>query len=177
MTVHIKHKDQPTHDPHDKNFGPIVLIVIGILALLFNVFQVSAFGLLILPVIGLLFMGWGVYSHRFPLMIPGSIITGMGGALFIGEQLLRLDGDDLGGLLVLGLGLGFAAISFIAPLMHQPRQLWPLVPASILALVAVGLLTQNTNLLVILGSAWPLILIVIGLYLLLRREQKAHPDI
>lgn len=176
LNVNIKHNEQPLLDPHERNFGPILLIVIGALALLLNVFQVTAFGLLILPVIGLLFLGWGIYAHRFPMMIPGSILAGMGGALFIGVQLLHMGGPELGGLLMLGLSLGFAAITLIAPLMGQHSHLWPLIPAAVLGLIAGVLLANNMNLLVVLGSAWPLILIAGGIYLLLKKSELSHRD-
>jgi hypothetical protein len=174
MTAKVKHNEQPSLDSRERNFGPILLIVIGVLALLLNLFQVTAFGLLILPVIGLLFLGWGIYADRFPMMIPGSILTGLGGALFIGVQLLHMGGSELGGLLMLGLSLGFVAIAIIAPLMGQRRHLWPLIPAAVLGVVAVALLADNLNLLVWLGSAWPLILIVIGVYLLVKKRGQSQ---
>lgn len=174
MTIHFKHQERPTPDPRERNFGPIVLIVIGVLALLLNLFQVTAFGLLILPVIGLMFLGWGIYANRFPMMIPGSILTGLGSATFIGVQILHMDGDELGGLIMLGLSLGFIAISVIAPLMKQPRHLWPLIPGAVLGVVALALLANNVNLLTAIGSAWPLILITIGLYMLVTKGTTQH---
>jgi hypothetical protein len=174
MSANIKKNDQIDLKPGDSRIGPIIMITIGLLALVASFAESSLFGLLILPMLGLFFLVWGFMSHRFGLVVPGCILTGLGTPLFLGVRTFNLDGEDLGGAIIVGLSLGFVAITLIALLMHEKRTLWPLIPAAILGTMGVALMAGGDalNLVVILGRLWPIILVVIGGYLLLKPRER-----
>ncbi len=177
MATHIKNNDQIDMKPGDERIGPVIMIVIGVLALIAMLTESEVVGLLILPALGLVFLVWGFMSHRFGLVVPGCILTGIGVPVFLSEQVLNISGEDTGGLVVLGLGLGFAAMTLIAPMMREKRLLWPLIPAAILGIVGVLLIIGGEALKVLetAGRFWPVILLVIGVYLLLKPREHTQP--
>lgn len=177
MATDIKKNDEMDSKPGDERIGPIIMIVIGIVALIAMLTESEVAGLLILPALGLIFLIWGFLSRRFGLVVPGCILTGLGVPLFFGRQTFGLDGEDLGGLIILGLGLGFVAMTLIAPMMREKRLLWPLIPGAILALMGVLLMIggEALNVLATVGRFWPVILLVIGVYLLLKPREERQP--
>lgn len=93
-------------------------------------------------------------------VIPGGILLVLGVLLAL-EPVL---GDDLfAGLFLIGIGLTFAVI-YLLP-TPEGRMGWALIPAGILALVGLLVLTVTTELAIYI---WPIALIVVGAYLLLR---------
>lgn len=134
----------------------LLLILIGLGILAANLFRVRLVGPLILAMVGAAFLA-GYFSRRFyGLLIPGCLLLGL--ALGIaGESILKA------GLTVLGLGLGFLAIYGIDLLYRRSTHWWPLIPGGILVLVG---LAQLPGLDILPSIAWPLVLIVAGLFLL-----------
>ncbi|MBZ0286891.1 MAG: hypothetical protein K8I30_04705 [Anaerolineae bacterium] len=169
-----KNKRDDELEPRDRNFGGILLIGIGLLVLLINLTKSDVFGVLILPVLGIIFLAWGFYTHRIGFAIPGCILTGLGLGVFIITRDLGLTGDTQGGIVVLGLAAGFAAITLITPYFGEKRAWWALVPGGILGLVGVLLVIGGDAMrwLEAIGYLWPLILVAIGVYILFGKRLR-----
>lgn len=167
-TMTEKPKTDEDADPRDRTIGGVLLIVLGIFVLLQYLFPSTNIGQLILPGLGVMFLIWGVLTHRFGLMIPGCILTGLGGALLITQAMPPVEGTVTGGIFVLGLALAFVAMSLISPYFLPRRELWPLVPAAILGVIGILLVVAN-GLWVLeqISLLWPFVLIILGVLLLL----------
>jgi hypothetical protein len=74
-----------------------------------------------------------------------------------------LEGVDIGGILFLGLALTFAALYFVRT--PQGRMKWPLIPAVVLLVIGLGMMAFSES---VLRYLWPLALIGVGLYFLVR---------
>lgn len=166
MGEHIKSQEEADHQ--DRGFVGLLLIGIGLVVLLLNITQSETLGFLVLPGLGIAFLAWAFYTRRFGFAIPGCILTGLGVSVFLSQRISGLEDSAMGGVVILGLGLGFLAITLVAPYFHEKRTLWPLIPAGIMALIGVPLLIggQALNLVAWMGVLWPVILIAVGLMLL-----------
>ncbi len=153
----------------------VVLIVIGLLLLIDNLSASTMIGLLILPSLGAIFLTWGILARLVGPLIPGGILTGLGVGIVLQRLWFTADTPAAGGVIVLGLGLGFLVITPLALAVTGERcHWWPLIPGSILSIIGVALLLGNLGVmfLTILGQFWPLILIVVGVYLLWRATNR-----
>ncbi len=128
---------------------------------------VLAVGLILLIV----FLATGEYGF----LVPGGIVTGIGA----GIPLTTVYAGQLGGgLFLIAMGAGFALIWVLAMVlrMHE-RHPWPLVPAVILATIGAYVASEDTRYAIsgTIGTAWPVILVVGGLLLMLGslRRRKA----
>ena len=121
--------------------------------------------------IGLTFLGAYVYSRKYGFLVPGGIMSGLGVGIIL-QQSLMVSGEQSGGLVVLGLGLGFVAIWAIGSLLkaagHHP---WPLVPGVILSIVGGALLIGGQA--VALLDYWGIGVIILGVILLWRAWGEA----
>jgi hypothetical protein len=171
-----KRKSDEELRPRDRNFVGLLLVGLGLLVLLSNLTQTIDFGILILPTLGLIFLAWGFYTRRFGFIVPGCILTGLGIPMLLMQTNLDLSGEKSGALFVLGLGLGFGAMSLFAPFFKEKNVWWPLIPGAILVVVGVLLFVGGDALrwLTWLGMVWPLILIGIGAYILVAPRLRQH---
>ncbi len=156
----------PRHRRGGGAVGGMILIVAGVFFLLVNIFP-RQIGPSFLLLVGLAFLAAYFLGERnVGFLIPGSIIAGMGLGVLLAQL---IPGRESGGIVVLCLGLGFIAI-WLFEKGHQ----WALIPGGILvvigALVASSELAQFSD----LGRWWPVILILVGLWVLVRRAQAAH---
>jgi hypothetical protein len=74
-----------------------------------------------------------------------------------------LEGLDVSGILFLGLALTFALLYFVRT--PQGRMKWALIPAVVLLVMGLGMMAFSES---ILKYLWPLALIGVGIYFLLR---------
>ncbi|MBL7198771.1 MAG: hypothetical protein ISS56_01340 [Anaerolineae bacterium] len=116
---------------------------------------------------GALFLGalsvafWLVYltdHERWWAVIPGGVLMTI--AAVAGLSSFSA-GIESGGVLFLGLGLTFGTLAFVPTPQGQLR--WALIPATVLSVM--GLLLAFAP---ILRHLWPIVLILIGLYVILR---------
>src|SRR5438309_11453802 len=141
----------------------VILIVIG--AALFAIQWLHLDADAIVLVIGLVFVAAYAATRRYGLLIPAGILTGLGAGILL---------EDLGVTrepVVLGLGLGFLAIYGVDVVARRspPRApWWPLIPGAILIAVAGAGGAFGDEGGRAIQQAWPIILVVIGAWLLLR---------
>ena len=160
--------------------GGLILVVIGLLALVFQFSPIDItedMGLLIVPGLGALFLVWGILTHTDGLMIPGGILSGVGwGAYAIAGPFSMWQGDNEGGVFLIFLGLGFGLITVATAVFGQKTHWWALIPGAIIAFVGASILFGGVllNALTFVGKLWPLALILIGISLLVKgRSEEA----
>lgn len=145
----------------------VVLIAIGVTLFAVQLLHLDAD--IIVLVIGLVFATAYVGTRRYGLLIPAGILTGLGvGIMF---QDLGVRGEPV----PLGLGLGFLAIYGVDRLTRgasAPGGWWPLIPGSILTIVAAGSSTFGDEVGRAIQQGWPILLIAAGAWLLLRRRSS-----
>jgi hypothetical protein len=159
-------EQQPAREPIST---ALMLIGIGVFLIAAQVFDI---GVLVLLGLGAAFTLWGILTRAAGLLIPGGILNGIGlGALTIEQLLPNLDGDAEGGVFLLCFALGWASIALLSAIFTSDRQWWALVPATILALIGGAVLGGGiwARALELASDYWPLVLVVIGAWMLLER--------
>ncbi len=158
-----------TKPNRDRVILAVMLIIIGLLTFISQIVDVPSIELLILPGLALIFLIWGLLTREIGLIIPGGILAGVAlGVYLIAGPFADLAEEDMAGVFM----LGCVDIALLSPLTKQKFQWWPLIPGAIIGLVGLALVRGGAALQVleIIGYAWPLVLVAIGAYLLLRRR-------
>ncbi len=163
-----------THD--DRWIGGAVLIGIGVLAFIGQYGGViwSSFVLL---AAGLVFLVAGCMGRRMGFLIPGGILTGVGlGVALTTGPFVEYSGYMTGGIILLSMALGWVLITPLSAFFTDKLIWWPLIPGGVLAFIGAALLAGENGiwLLQALGWGWPLVLIALGVYLIIRRNTLAH---
>lgn len=144
-----------------RNLAPgVILIVLGAL---FLVVQLIDIGEAVVALIGSAFLGAYAFTRQYGFLVPGGIMTGLGfGIIWQGQA-----APEEGGVVVIGLGVGFLSIYVIDLLVRRASATWwPLIPGGILTTIGVLIEANRVELLAELEWAWPVILIVIGIIVL-----------
>lgn len=136
----------------------LILIVLGVLVLLVQYFEIGP-GLILL-LVGLAFLVPYVFTRAYGLLVPGCILSGLGIGLIFGRAPMR---DDI--TVSLGLGLGFIAIFVLHLIMTGRSHWWPLIPGAFLVLLGVAEAIPQAQTLVEKG--WPLLLILAGMLIVI----------
>lgn len=159
----------PAQRPIARLFVPFLLISLGIFFLIGNVLTIGGGAFFI--GLGLVFLAARVIWNNYGLAVPAGILLGFGGYVALAESGWITTGQDTaaGGWFFLMLALGFVAAYLIGA---RPGLIWPFFPAA--ALAAFGLLLLGSDYLepfarfADYGKFWPVALIVVGGYILLR---------
>jgi len=119
---------------HDYTWGVgAALIAVGVILLLDNYLKTGWLVQLILPVSGFIFLSWGIVTRRFGLVIPGSILAGLGvGGFLAMSRFFSFSTYTRVGLLLSAFALGWVLITIFSLLLKERMAWWPLIPASIL---------------------------------------------
>jgi hypothetical protein len=145
---------------------PIVLITLGCVLLVTNALPPQARPAAMLLGLGIGFVLARLLSGAYGLAVPAGVLLGLGA--FFGIEALQ-PVESRGGLFFLCLGLGFLAIYLLG---GRPHAFWPLLPAALLIVVALlffGLsVAAALEPWAWLVNIWPLLLVVLGLWLMLR---------
>ncbi|MDH3196847.1 MAG: hypothetical protein OEO21_01270 [Candidatus Krumholzibacteria bacterium] len=145
----------------------VALIVIGAVFFALQMTKGPAEVLVYLALGGLFLVGY-LYRRQYNLLVPGCILLGLGlGAL--GER-SSIDFRDFS---QVGLGLGFIGIFVVDLAFRRRTHWWPLIPGGVLVLDSVADLRYVAWL---FSKGWPLILVLIGLFMLLRRSRAADAE-
>lgn len=154
--------------------GGVALIVLGLIALAaqFIDFGETA-GLLIVPGLGIIFLLWGLLTRQSGLLIPGGILGGIGLGILLITGPYEIASEELqGGVFMLAFAFGWFLIPILSTIFTGDNHWWALIPGGIMALIGGGLLFGGAALAVLefLGQIWPVFLILIGIFLILRRS-------
>jgi hypothetical protein len=163
-----------THD--DRWVGGAVLIGIGILAFIAQ-YGGPLMGGFVLLVAGLVFLAAGCMGRRMGFLIPGGILSGLGlGVALITGPFAAYSGEATGAVMLLSFALGWVLITPLSAVFTDKLIWWPLIPGGVLGLVGASLLAGENGiwLLQAMGWGWPLLLIALGVYLIIRRNTPAH---
>jgi hypothetical protein len=163
--------NQPTSS-HRPWVGGLILIAIGVLALAGQFIQAVWYGEFLMGALALVFILSGLITRKNGFLIPGGILAGL--SLGIAAQHLLSDTTSLyrSGIFLVSFAAGWVLISLLS-LINRQWMPWPLIPGTIMAVLGGAILTNLTTLpiLKLLGTyGWPLILIAVGAYILLRRK-------
>ena len=152
-------------------------VVICSVAFVFQFTQMRAvdFVLFIVTTVGLVLLGSGVMFRIFGLIIPGSILIGIGPSVYLawGTSYLESPLAKTGGMLV-GFALGWAGITFFSRAVTSKFVWWPLIPCGVLATVGWGLYIGGNpaGSMSFIGNTGSMVLILLGIYLLLLQSES-----
>jgi hypothetical protein len=161
--------------PRDRVVFALILIIVGIGGLATQLLETRLdVGGWVVLLIGLTFLGAFFTTHRYGFLVPGGILSGLGVGIVL-QQSLALSGEQSGGIVVLGLGLGFASIWAIGALTRAVGQhAWPLIPGVILGTVGTALMIGGQA--IQLLDYWGIGVIALGVLLLWRGwTDSGHP--
>lgn len=149
----------------------VALILLGVVTLVGQFVQLPSVGALFLPVLSLIFILWGIFSRSSGLFVPGGIIAGIGVGAYLTDA-LSLTEDGEAGVFLLSFGAGFALITLLSLVFTQEKHWWALIPGGVLAAIGAALLIGGTAIEVLetAGKFSPVILILIGLYVIFKRR-------
>ena len=167
-------KDEKFPTPKNRLLTGVMLLVLGLFAL---ATQFVPFGEWVLPILGILFFVWGLLARNAGLLIPGGVLSGVALGVWGTQLPFAQASDELqGGMFLLGFAVGWALISLFG-LVIGKRMAWPLIPGGIMAVIGIALLSGGPLLTILeyAGKLWPLALIGIGLWLLLRANTPSTP--
>ena len=144
----------------------MILIFVGLTALLSNWFNFEVYLVLL---VGISLIIWGVISHSSSRIIPGSVLSGIGlGILALqGPWNLALSDKGRSGVFMLCFAIGWFLITALTSLITSKTLWWPSIPGGIMAVTGMVLLITNQWFLQLLNLIWPVVLILVGLYLVL----------
>jgi hypothetical protein len=138
----------------------VVLLTIGIAALVAQF--TPNLGQYFPLALGFVLLAIFAATRAYVALVFGGIFSGIGGGL-VAAELLSATGEAEGGLVVLGLGLGFFGIAVTSALLDlKESHWWPLVPGSILSLIGLGLLVSVFD----QPLVGPIVLVGVGLLLI-----------
>jgi hypothetical protein len=147
----------------------ILLILLGI-AFLFKP-HIEWTGSVTLLALGTIFFLGYLFFGTYGLLVPGGILLGLGSGILAKGHLP----DDAGKIVFFALfGAGFLFI-YIVDRLKRATPIWPLIPGGIL--VGIGAYMQADrmgwiprNIGQYLRFFWPALLILLGIYLILRKK-------
>lgn len=168
-------------DPRQRGvIAAVMLITIGVLLLIAQVFQLGWLSLLVMPLLGVAFIVWSIAARTPGLMIPGGILAGLGaGILLMTQPFVASAENELvpAAVLMLSFAAGWLLIVVLTPLAGGRLELWPLIPGAVFAVLGAlfWMGEPGMRILQVVGTAWPLILIIAGVGILigiLRRNRR-----
>ena len=158
----------------DNLTGGLVLIGIGLLVLAGNLIDFGDFklGTYILPAISIFLLLLGIFTREAGPIIPGGILGGISAGVFLAGGFGGVEGD--GGLFMFGFAGGWVLITLLTAVFTKETHLWPLIPGGIMALVGFTALYGGifATTLAFLGKIWPVTLIALGIYILLKMRKQ-----
>jgi len=162
-----------TTSPRSTLIAGIALISIGVLTLVSQFARFPSLELVFLPALALIFLVWGSLTRNGGLLIPGGVLAGTGlGAILVTGPYASFPDEVIGGVFLLAFAAGWVLITLLSAVFTRCVMWWPLIVAGILGVVGAVLLMGGVALdaLVLLGKLWPLALVGVGAWLILRRK-------
>lgn len=145
--------------------GGAILVAVGVVYLLVALQYALASSVLFVA-LGLAFVAaYLVGTRPYVYLVPGCVLLGFGLGLYV-PAVLGLTGQ-VAALLFLGL----LALGLVAVFLLAPQRRWPLVPAAIVALLAVLVAFGRGDLVPSVTYLIPVVLIAAGGYLLIEQSR------
>lgn len=119
------------------------------------------------------FLIWGVASRLLGLIIPGSILAGIGPGVYVAwGKIGEPNGLTQTGIMLVCFALGWMLITLFSKFITNKIIWWPLIPGGILAMVGWGLYIGGDpdNAASFIGNTGSIALVLVGAYLLLLRR-------
>ncbi len=162
--------------------GGMILIGIGLVALAGQIFDIQLsvnLGLFILPILGAIFVLWGILTRNVGPLIPGGILSGLGLGIILVETISWPANVDDGGIFLLAFSLGWALITVLTAVFTDKTHWWPLIPGGILALIGLAVLFGGAfwQALNLMNLVWPVLLIVLGLSVIFHARKTKEKSI
>ena len=159
------------NDGSNRWVSGVVLILLGLVFLAGQLFDLPSFGQLFLPALGLVFLLWGIFTRSGGLLIPGGILAGIGTGSYL-MQTLPLEGAQHPGVFLVSFGAGFGLITLLSLIFTTEKHWWALWPGGTLGLIGAMLLIGGAalDILSLIGTYWPVVFILIGVYILIKRR-------
>ena len=156
--------------PSDRQALPgIILVVIGLVLLVAQWFEVTGAG--VLAAIAAVFLTTYAVSRNYGFLIPGMILLGLAAGVGLQES----GYDPRGELVVIGLAGGFFGIFIVSVLTGHPDRWWPLIPGSILSAVGSEQLVRGTVVADAIARYWPVVLVIAGVAILMTSMRTRSP--
>lgn len=143
----------------------LILVTFGVVLLAIQQFGLN--GDVVVLLIGLAFAVGYAATRTYGLLVPAGILSGLGSGILLEDYYPQMTEP-----VVLGIGLGFLAIYLVDSIVAGTAGVarwWPLIPGGILTTVAVSNGVFGSAGATALETWWPVLLIVFGAFLLLRR--------
>ncbi|HVN53449.1 MAG TPA: hypothetical protein VMT46_03890 [Anaerolineaceae bacterium] len=141
---------------------------------LFSPLRLVDFCLYVGTCLGLVFLLWGLHDHLFGLIIPGSLLVGLGPGVYLAWGKSTLEPNSLArvGILLVSFAFSWGLITVFSRVITEKFIWWPLIPGGVLAMVGWGLYIGGNpgNAVSFIGNTGSIGLIIFGLYLLLWRK-------
>lgn len=159
--------------------GGIGLVGLGLLFLANQLFEVDNFGMMIFPAMAVIFTLWAAFTRTAGLFVPAGVFTGLSIGIGLMNSAVAERVAEDGGLFLVGFAAGWVFITVMTALFTRETYWWALIPAGIMGVIGVGVMTQGALLKMLgyINVIWPLVLIALGLYLVFRRpEEEKQPE-
>jgi hypothetical protein len=145
-----------------------VLIGIGLLLLVVQLFKPTDTDWIVLGGLSIMFIAFYVGTRKYGFIVPAMILGGLALGLGFEDAGYGLRGSAV----VLGLAAGFLAIYVVSALTGAAAAWWPLIPGGILAVVGGSQLVGGTAAEALVATWWPIVLIAVGAFVLFAGRQQ-----
>jgi hypothetical protein len=150
--------------------GATLLIVIGLCALVANLWGSKYVYESVPFAIGVAFLVAYALTRQYGYLVPGGILSGVGAGLLTSSLLNASDG---GPYTVIGGGIGFLLIFCVDMLVSRiTMRWWPVIPGGLMVLIGTGMAGENQDLIRQFEIWSPLLLIALGVVILVARIRQ-----
>jgi hypothetical protein len=155
--------------------GGIILIAFGTGILLMRWMDIGTY--LVLLIGGGLLAG-GAITGNTGLIVPGGVLSGVGLGILVNEGPWSVPAANPNGMFLLSFALGWFLITLTTGLFTARTQWWAVVPGGIMAALGAAELWREDAYLLrnCAGGIASILLILAGLYLIVRRGRVKTPD-
>ncbi|NJN44998.1 MAG: hypothetical protein HC806_09955 [Anaerolineae bacterium] len=171
MNAENKSKLSSNRENRGRWITGLAFIALGLLWLAQEFVEIDGFGAIVLPGLAVIFLLWGIVTRSGGLLIPGGILAGIGTGVWL-MSTLPLEGSGQAGVFLLSFAGGWGLITLLSAIFTDETQWWALIPGGIMTLIGGALMAGGValDILSLAGRFWPVILIVIGISVLLKRR-------